>query len=85
MPVYRWLRPGGLLLITFDTADHPGVVGDWLGVPMFFSQHDPETSEWLVREAGLEVLSAVQETQLEGEHEVTFLWVLAHKNRGQSP
>jgi cyclopropane fatty-acyl-phospholipid synthase-like methyltransferase len=77
--IHRWLRPGGRLLLTFDTADHPGVVGDWLGVPMFFSQFEPETSEQLVRDAGFEVASAEQETQLEGERDVTFLWVLAQK------
>jgi len=83
--IHRWLRPGGWLLITFDTAEHPGAIGKWLGVPMFFSQHDPETSERLVREAGFAIVSAEQEGQLEGEREVvTFLWVLAQKNRGQS-
>ena len=51
---------------------------------MFFSQHDPETSERLVREAGFAIVSAEQEGQLEGEREVTFLWVLAQRDRGQS-
>jgi SAM-dependent methyltransferase len=82
--IHRWLRPGGWLLITFDTAEHPGAVGEWLGVPMFFSQHDPKTSERLVADAGFEVVSSEREAQLEGAREVTYLWVLAQKNRGQS-
>jgi cyclopropane fatty-acyl-phospholipid synthase-like methyltransferase len=82
--IRSWLRPGGWLLLTFDTADHPGVVADWLGTPMFFSQFDPETSERLVREAGFDVVSAARETQLEGTREVTFLWVLARRPPGRA-
>ena len=77
--IYRWLRPGGWLLLTFEANDQPGVIGEWLGAPMFFSHFDPATSEQLVRAAGFEIVSAEQEAQLEGEREVPYLWILARK------
>jgi SAM-dependent methyltransferase len=77
--VYTWLRPGGWLLLTFEANEQPGVVGEWLGTPMYFSHYDPATSQGLVRAAGFELVSAEQESQLEGELEVPYLWVLARK------
>jgi hypothetical protein len=44
----------GRLLFTVEPYDEPGVVGGWLGHPMFFSQHDPEATLALVRDAGFE-------------------------------
>lgn len=76
---HRWLAPGGLLLFTIEPDDEPGIVGDWLGRPMFFSQHDAETTLGLVREAGFAVLRAEVESQLEGAREVSYLWVLARR------
>ena len=46
---------------------------------MFFSQHDAETTLALVRAAGFEVLRAEVETQVEGDREVSYLWVLARR------
>jgi SAM-dependent methyltransferase len=77
--IHRWLRPDGWLLVTFEANEQPGVIGEWLGAPMFFSHFDPATSEQLVRAAGFEIVSAEQETQLEGEREVPYLWVLARR------
>jgi cyclopropane fatty-acyl-phospholipid synthase-like methyltransferase len=77
--IHRWLRPGGWLLVTFEANEQPGVIGEWLGAPMFFSHFDPATSEQLVRAAGFEIISAEQETQLEGGREVPYLWVLARR------
>ncbi len=74
---HRWLEPGGYLLFTVEPADEPGVVGDWLGSPMFFSQYGAGTTLRLLREAGFEVLETSIERQLEGEREVSYLWVLA--------
>jgi hypothetical protein len=36
--VARWLEPGGRLLFKIETEEQPGLVGDWLGKPMFFSR-----------------------------------------------
>ena len=79
---HRWLAPGGHLLFTIEPDDEPGIVGDWLGTPMFFSQHDAETTLALVRAAGFEVLRAEVETQVEGDREVSYLWVLARRGSG---
>jgi ubiquinone/menaquinone biosynthesis C-methylase UbiE len=82
--IQRWLRGCGWLLITFETGDEPGVVGDWLGAPMFFSHFDARTSERLVREVGFEVVWAEEETQSEGERAVPYLWLLARKRDAAS-
>jgi hypothetical protein len=71
------LKPEGLLLLTVETEDEPGVTGQWLGVDMFFSSFDADTTRRLIREAGFEALSEAVEAQLEGQKEVSYLWVLA--------
>jgi cyclopropane fatty-acyl-phospholipid synthase-like methyltransferase len=77
---HRWLEPGGRLMFTVEPYDEPGVVGDWLGHPMFFSQHDPEATLALVRDAGFEVIESGVESQFEGDHDVEYLWVLARRD-----
>ncbi len=54
-------------------------VGEWLGVPMFFSSYDPETVKKMVIEAGFEILETTIETQIENTNEVPFLWILSQK------
>lgn len=51
---------------TVEVEDEPGVTGEWLGVPMYFSSFDADTSRRLVREAGFELLADEVEVQLEG-------------------
>jgi cyclopropane fatty-acyl-phospholipid synthase-like methyltransferase len=75
----RWLRPRGWLLFTIEPEAEPGIVGDWLGAPMFFSQYDAGTTLELVRKAGFKIVRQAVETQLEGDREVPYLWVLARK------
>lgn len=78
--VARWLRPGGYFLCTTGRRDEPGIVEDFLGVPMFFSGLDRETNLRLIDEAGMDVLEAELITQIEpDEGTPTFLWVLARK------
>ncbi|MDQ3822531.1 MAG: class I SAM-dependent methyltransferase, partial [Actinomycetota bacterium] len=72
-----WLRPGGYLLFTVEPHDQPGVVGEWLGAPMFLSHFDAETTLALAGEAGFEIVRKAVETQLEGDREVAYVWVLA--------
>jgi cyclopropane fatty-acyl-phospholipid synthase-like methyltransferase len=74
---HRWLEPGGRLLFTVEPDDEPGIVGDWLGTPMFFSQFDSERTLEIIREAGFEVIEKDVENQLEGPRQVSYLWVLA--------
>lgn len=75
--IHGWLKPEGLLLLTVETEDEPGVTGQWLGVDMFFSSFDADTTRRLIREAGFEALSEAIEAQIEGEKEVSYFWVLA--------
>jgi ferredoxin len=77
--IHRWLRAGGLLLVSMEAGEYDDVIGQWLGVPMFISCFDPETTKRLVDEAGFELLETAVETQIERGHEVPFLWLLAHK------
>jgi SAM-dependent methyltransferase len=75
--IARWLVPGGLFLGTLGAEDDPRWVGDWLGVPMFFSSFDADTNRALLRGAGfaLEVDEIVEIDEPEGA--VRFLWVIA--------
>ena len=77
--IHDWLRPGGLLLFSYEVGEMKDVTGEWLGVPMFFSSFNPETLAGLVRRAGFEVVETDIETQLEREREVPYLWILAQK------
>lgn len=77
--IAKWLRPGGLLLISMEAGDYDDVVGEWLGVPMFLSCFDPETTRRLVVEAGFELLESAIETQREQQSDVPYLWVLARR------
>jgi SAM-dependent methyltransferase len=74
--VRTWLRPSGFFLFSVEPEDEPGTVREWLGMPMYFSHFEAETTIRLVREAGFEILGAHREVQLEGTKEVEFLWVL---------
>ena len=80
--LHRWLVPGGYLLFTIEPEDQPGTVGEWLGRPMYFSQHDADTTLRLLRDAGFDVVDTAIEDQREGDREVTYMWVLAQ--RGES-
>jgi ubiquinone/menaquinone biosynthesis C-methylase UbiE len=77
--IQRWLRNGGLLLLSQEAGEAEGLVCEWLGVPMFFSCYDPETVVQMVVEAGFEILESAVETQVEQATEIPFLWVLARK------
>jgi ubiquinone/menaquinone biosynthesis C-methylase UbiE len=77
--ICKWLRVGGLLLISMEAGDYDDVMGEWLGVSMFISCYDPETMKQMVTEAGFELLETAIETQLEGGNEVPYLWLLGQK------
>jgi cyclopropane fatty-acyl-phospholipid synthase-like methyltransferase len=77
--LHNWLLPSGHLLFTIEPDDNPGKVGDWLGAPMFFSQYEADQTLSLLRDAGFEVVDDAVETQLEGEREVSYMWVLARR------
>jgi ubiquinone/menaquinone biosynthesis C-methylase UbiE len=78
--IHQWLREEGLLLLSMEAGEYDDVMGEWLGVPMFLSCFDPETTKRLVNAAGFELLETAIETQVEGSHEVPYLWLLARKS-----
>lgn len=76
--VARWLRPGGAFLTTLSVGGTEDWVGDFVGVTMFFSCHDADTSRALLREAGFELLGDEVVEQYEpGEGLARFLWITA--------
>lgn len=75
--IAQWLKAGGYFLLCTEANESAGVQAEWLGVSMFFSFFDSETLKHLIQEVGFEILEAATETQLEGGHEVSYLWVLA--------
>ncbi|HUF02003.1 MAG TPA: class I SAM-dependent methyltransferase [Gaiellaceae bacterium] len=82
--IRRWLRPGGLVLLAIEDADVPGVGGrGWLGAPSYFSSYEAVEERQLVEKAGLEVLEAEVEAQVEQGVEVLYLWLVARR-RGEA-
>jgi cyclopropane fatty-acyl-phospholipid synthase-like methyltransferase len=77
--IHRWLRAGGLALVAIEDGDQPGVVAEWLGAPMFFSTFPAPEERRLAELAGLEVLEAEVESQMEEGVEVPYLWLLARR------
>ena len=75
-----WLRPGGYLVATMGADSTEAYFNeDFLGKPMYWSNFDSETNHRLVKEAGLSILSAEEETAAEFGKPITFLWVVAQK------
>ena len=82
--IHDWLDQEGFLLISLEAGDYEGLTGEWLGVPMFMSCFDPETMCKLVRQAGFELLETRIEPQIENDHDVPYLWILARKKEQQA-
>ncbi|MEM7033217.1 MAG: class I SAM-dependent methyltransferase [Chloroflexota bacterium] len=79
--IAQWLKPNGLFVASFGTLpDYGSIEPDWLGAPMYWSSHDAETNQKLVRDVGLHIIRAIKETDEEFEEPVTFLWVVARKS-----
>ena len=74
--IHRWLKPGGLFLASLSHRGGPDRIEDWLGVEMFFSGFDADTSGQLVREAGFELLHEELVAMQAPAGEIAFLWVL---------
>jgi len=77
--VARWLVPGGLFLASTGHEDEANWIGEWLGVPAYFSSHAPDVTRRLLTDAGfeLEIDEIVEIIEPEGRE--SFLWVLARK------
>ena len=75
----RWLRPDGLLLLSTEDRDEPGIVEEWLGVDMYFSMVSADVARQLVREAGFDIEKTALRTQTEGQTDLSYTWILARK------
>lgn len=75
--IHRWLRPGGYLLLSIEDTDEPGRTVEWLGVDMHFSMFDAERTRRLVMDAGFVIVRTAVETQIEGDTEIPYTWILA--------
>lgn len=78
--VHAWLEPGGIFVFNSGaTATYRGYEEDWLGAPMFWSHHAPETTRRLIQRAGLQIMSERVETINEGHGPASFVWWTARK------
>jgi cyclopropane fatty-acyl-phospholipid synthase-like methyltransferase len=74
----RWLRPGGLLMFTYATADYTGQprfdgTKEFMGRELFYSHVTPDELHGQLTAAGLKVVAETNRL-IGGE---TFLWVTA--------
>ena len=79
--IYQWLKTDGYILISLEAGDYDDEMGEWLGVPMFFSCYDPETMRQIVIDAGFTLIESEIETQIENGDVIPFLWIFGQKNR----
>lgn len=78
--IATWLRPGGSFLATFGARSMKiDFEANWLGALMYWSYFDSQTNVKLVKEAGLSIISAREEGQMENGKLVTFQWIVAEK------
>ena len=77
--VQTWLMPGGLFVAVLGATDSPDWIGEWLGVPMFFSSYDADTNRALLRDAGFHLVVDEVLNTVEPEGPVPFLWVISEK------
>ncbi len=80
--IHVWLAPGGSFLCTLGAHDaQADIEGDWLGAPMYWSSFDVDATLRMLRAAGFAILCSRLETAEEDGQPVTFLWVLARRER----
>ena len=77
--IFQWLREGGYFLMSTEAGEVEEIVSEWLGVPMYFSCFDPETVKQMVQDTGFEIVNTSIETQIEGDNEIPYLWLLVRK------
>jgi len=77
--INQWLKPEGLVLISVEAGDYDDVMNECLGVPMFISCYEPKIMKQMVVEAGFGLIETEIVTQLEGDIEIPFQWILARK------
>jgi SAM-dependent methyltransferase len=68
--MYRWLLPGGILLVTTGEEAYTGVEENWLGsnAPMYWSHADAAAYERWLTEAGFKILRRSRVPEGESGH-----------------
>ena len=80
--IFRWLRPGGWLMLSLSTIEAGDRVDDWLDVPMYFARFTPGLSEQLLMGTGFEIELSQIRWEVEARYGPTdFHWVIARKPR----
>jgi SAM-dependent methyltransferase len=77
--LHQWLKPGGLLLLSIEDSDQPGIVAEWLGVDMYFSMFGADATRQLVGDTGFNIEHTDLEVQTEGDTDIPYTWILARK------
>ena len=77
--IHHWLKEDGLFLFSTEARDIDEI-GEWLGVPMYFSSYNRQKTIDLVVQSGFNIIDMAVENQLEGNTEIPYLWILARKN-----
>jgi cyclopropane fatty-acyl-phospholipid synthase-like methyltransferase len=73
------LRPNGRVLLSAEPGDDPWQPYTWLGVPMFINTVPTDELLQLLQAAGLAVISTEFESQLEGDRQIDYAWIVAGK------
>jgi SAM-dependent methyltransferase len=75
-----WLKPGGLFIASLSASggEH-GYEDNWLGAPMYWSGFDADTNKRLIEDAGMTIISATIQSDIEFDEPVSFLWIMAQK------
>lgn len=74
--IATWLKPNGLFVASFGSSEGDWL-GEWLGVPMFFSHLHPDETKQLINNAGFRLEQA--ELLKQDTEDTTFLWILARR------
>jgi SAM-dependent methyltransferase len=77
--IRSWLRPGGWFVATMGAGDGAEGTGEFLGAEMFWSSWDAGTNVELIRNAGLDVVDARDETDDEDGQPITHRWITARR------
>ena len=77
----KLLRPGGRVLLSAEPGDDPWRSYTWLGVPMLINTVPTDELVQLLQEAGLSVVRAEFESQLEGGRPIEYAWIVGVNSR----
>jgi SAM-dependent methyltransferase len=81
---FRWLRPGGYLVVTMGVDEWEGTESNWNGAPtMFWSHWGSARNRQLISDAGFQTRHAEEVFAEENGRRVGFLWIVAQRPAGR--